>query len=113
MEQPQQPTSGNDAAAQSARAGGAPQQPPESTKPAVPPTPMGNTNVEQTAEDKVDELTERAHEVAEKLKPVAVAAEDITAQVVALSAKGLDKLSAYLQQRREERQQNQHNPPSE
>jgi len=51
-----------------------------------------------------DQLEEKVRELAEKLKPVALAAEDAATTAVDLSAKGLGKLAAYLDRRRQERQ---------
>ncbi len=51
-----------------------------------------------------DPLADRAREVAEQLKPVALAAEEMAVKAVDLSAKGLNRLSAYLEKRRQERQ---------
>ncbi len=50
-----------------------------------------------------DPMTDRAREVTERLKPVAVAAEEVAAKAVDLSVKGLTKLSALLERRRQER----------
>ncbi len=51
-----------------------------------------------------DPIADRARELAEQLKPVAVAAEEVAVKAVDLSAKGLTRLSAYLEKRRQERQ---------
>jgi hypothetical protein len=42
-------------------------------------------------------------EVADKLKPVADAAEEVAARAVAVSSKGLSKLSSFFERRRKER----------
>lgn len=55
-----------------------------------------------------DPIADRARELAEQLKPVAVAAEEVAVKAVDLSTKGLNRLSAYLEKRRQERQ----SPPS-
>ena len=46
---------------------------------------------------------EVGREVADKLKPVAVAAEEVTARVLDLTAKGLTKLAGMLEERRHQR----------
>ena len=51
-----------------------------------------------------DPVADRARELAEQLKPVAMAAEEVAVKAVDLSAKGLNRLSAYLEKRRRERQ---------
>ncbi len=51
-----------------------------------------------------DPIADRARELAEQLKPVAVAAEEVAVKAVDLSAKGLTRLSAYLEKRRQDRQ---------
>ena len=45
-----------------------------------------------------DRVIERARETAVRLKPVAIAAEEMTAKALDLSAKGLAKAAAYLEQ---------------
>ncbi len=51
-----------------------------------------------------DPFADRAREIAEQLKPVALAAEEAAVKAVDLSAKGLNRLSAFLEKRRQERQ---------
>jgi hypothetical protein len=46
---------------------------------------------------------EIAREVAERLKPVAAAAEEVAAKAIDLSAKGLTKLAGKLEERRRQR----------
>lgn len=48
----------------------------------------------------VEELTETVREIADKLKPVAVVAEDVASRAVDLSVKGLTKVAAVLEDRR-------------
>ena len=55
-------------------------------------------------EDRTDDI---GRDVAERLKPVAEAAEGIAAKAVDLSAKGLTRLSAILEQRRRQRESGQ------
>lgn len=55
----------------------------------------------QTGTD--DPKAERGREIADQLKPVALAAEEITAKAVDISAKGLTKVAAFLQKRRQAR----------
>lgn len=50
-----------------------------------------------------DAFAERARELAERLKPMAMAAEEAAVKAVDLSTKGLNRLSAYLEKRRQER----------
>ena len=47
--------------------------------------------------------TDRAQDIAERLRPLAVAAEEVAAQVVHLSARGLDRLGRFLDERRQAR----------
>lgn len=105
MDQPQQPQSIDDLTANTT-----PTEPtPNSTVPAVPPaSTQGEQQAHQPDGDKVDELTERAREAADRLKPVAIAVEEIAGQAVNLSIKGLNQLSAYLQRRHEERETEHH-----
>ena len=65
-----------------------------------------STGAEATAEaSATDEPPrERGRDFAEQLKPVATAAEEVTAKAVDLSAKGLTKLAAFLEKRRQARQ---------
>lgn len=51
-----------------------------------------------------DQMADKFQEVVEKLKPVAVAAEDAAATAVDLTAKGLGKIASYLDRRRHDRQ---------
>jgi hypothetical protein len=44
-----------------------------------------------------------AHDLAERLKPVATAAEEIAARAVDLSSKGLEKVAEFLEERRRQR----------
>ena len=55
-------------------------------------------------EDRTDDI---GRDVAERLKPVAEVAEGIAAKAVDLSAKGLTRLSAILEQRRRQRESGQ------
>ena len=50
-----------------------------------------------------DPFPDRARELAERLKPMAMAAEEAAVKAVDLSTKGLNRLSAYLEKRRQER----------
>ena len=68
----------------------------------------GDTSLPRTAELREippgsDLLGERGREVAERLKPVAAAAEEVAAKAVDLSVKGLTRLGALLDKRRQER----------
>ena len=63
-----------------------------------------------TAHPSGDPTADRAKEVAEKLKPVAVAAEEAAAKAVELSTKGLNKLSEMLAKRRQDRRDRTHGP---
>ena len=47
---------------------------------------------------------DRGHDIAQQLKPVAIAVEDITAKAVGLTTMGLTRLSAYLEKRRQARE---------
>ncbi len=47
--------------------------------------------------------TDRAQDITERLRPLAVAAEEVAAQVVHLSARGLDRLGRFLDERRQAR----------
>jgi hypothetical protein len=44
-----------------------------------------------------------AHDLAERLKPVAAAAEEVAARAVDLSSKGLEKVASFLEERRRQR----------
>jgi hypothetical protein len=64
--------------------------------PTTPAVDGGTSHVE-------DRVVEWARETAVRLKPVAIAAEEMTARALDLSAKGLAKAAAYLEQRRQAR----------
>jgi len=51
-----------------------------------------------------DAPRQRGRDFAEQMKPVATAAEEVTAKAIDLSARGLTKLAAFLEKRRQARQ---------
>lgn len=66
--------------------------------------PVTTTETEQTA-DRGDQMIHRMSDVAQRLKPVAVVAENAAGKAVDLSARGLTRLSGYLERRRLDRHQ--------
>ena len=59
----------------------------------------------QRSTDRSDQLAHRVTDVAQRLKPVAVVAENAAGRAVDLSARGLARLSAFLERRRQDRNQ--------
>lgn len=78
---------------------------PEARPTAAGPTPAGGTERPEPEplipQDRPDDI---GRDVADRLKPVAAAAEGIAAKAVDLSTKGLGKLAAMLEERRRQRQ---------
>ena len=65
--------------------------------------PSGGASAGPSASAPEDRAEEMARDVAQRLKPVAVAAEDVAAKAVNLSAKGLSRLARILEERRRQR----------
>lgn len=70
---------------------------------AAPPAASDTSAAGKATAAKDEVVSERVRDMADRLKPVALAAEEMTARAVNLSAKGLSKLGAYLDQRRQQR----------
>jgi hypothetical protein len=67
---------------------------------------QGQTTAGQTTSSQVPP-EEVAREVAERLKPVAAAAEEVAAKALDFSARGLTKLASKLEERRRQRESGQ------
>jgi hypothetical protein len=74
---------------------------------------MTADGIPRTGSDEGHSLTASAQSVAEKLKPVAEAAETLASVAVSLSARGLNWLDSTLAERREHRKANGGSTPSE
>ncbi len=66
-----------------------------------PQSDAGDTRSQQTQPK--DAVTDAAHHVAERLKPVAAMAETVAVKAIELSSKGLDRLAVYLRERQQTR----------
>ena len=71
----------------------------------------GNTRSQQTPPK--DAVADAAHDIAERLKPVAAMAETVAVKAIELSSKGLDRLAGYLKERQQTRGGAAGNPPTD
>ena len=95
-------------ASQGTEAGAAQSEAGSGTRSGGAPPAAGTSTLAQTAELREipaggDVLGDRGRDMAERLKPVAEAAEEVAAKAIDLSVKGLNRLSAMLEKRRQER----------
>ena len=103
-----------------AGAGGSVPEPlrPEPVPPPGPETTASGTGGSTSGEpvqQAQDQMADKFQEVVDRLKPVAVAAEDAATTAVDMTAKGLSKLASYLDKRRQDRQSREHveGPPDQ
>ena len=62
--------------------------------------------------DRSDQAAVRLSDMAQRLKPVAIVAENAAGRAVDLSARGLARLSEYLERRRQERDRQSDEAPT-
>jgi hypothetical protein len=89
----------------------------ETGEPVMPETagdapPRQELVVADSRTERSDQVADRLVEAAQRLKPVAIVAENTAAKAVDLSARGLARLSGYLERRRQERERSTDEMPT-